>query len=417
MTGRYHDMDIVSVFVPALAEPRGELRWDISLDGTLDAPRVSGSGTLTQAGAALPELGIKLSDIELRIEATETQELRFEGSARSGRGTLSLNGEWLLDARAGWPLHAAIKGADVEIVRRPGLWIVATPDLSADIKDRQLTLRGTVRIPRADIEMKGLPETAIAPSPDVVIVRRRDEAAADKGPKGWRTVMEVRLLPEDQVNFEGFGLTGRVKGDLLLNYSPGKPVLGTGSLEIVNGRYQAFGMDLDIEQGKLVFANSPIDNPAIDLRAVRVIEESGTVITVGLHAQGRLKDATVTLYSEPPMAESDILSYLLLGRPPGEATGSEADLLMAAAAAVGTSQAYVAAKRLAQSLGFEETRVTPSGLVLGKSLSSRMYLTYEIGLLAPTNTLQIRYRLSDHWAIKAESSEAESADLIYTIER
>lgn len=419
ITGRYQDMDLVSVFVPAVAEPRGLLQWNLTLGGTLGAPHLSGSGSLTEAEATLPDLGIKVTDIALNLVTTDSEHFRWEGSARSGRGTVTLNGEGSLDAKAGWPLHATVKGDEVEIVRRPGLWIVASPDLRADIQGRQITLRGTVQLPRANIEMAGLPDTAITPSPDVIIVRRPDDAPVGPSATGWRVDTEIRLVPGERVNFEGFGLSGRVKGDLLLKQSPGKAMLGTGNLSIVDGQYQAFGVDLDIEQGQLVFANSPIDNPAIDLRAVRVVEESSGVITVGLHAQGRLKYATLTLYSVPPMAESDILSYLLLGRPAGETTGtgSDADLLMAAAAAVSTSQAYVAAKRLAQSLGFEETRVTPSGLVLGKSLSSRLYITYEIALLTPTNTLQLRYRLSKTWAIKAESGEAESADLIYTIER
>jgi translocation and assembly module TamB len=415
LRGRYSDLDLLAVFVPALQAPRGKLTWDLGLGGSVAQPRLSGTGSLAQGAVGLPELGIELSKLQLAFNSEDSNRLHFQGETHSGRGVLSINGDWDLDAEAGWPLHAKLQGKEVEILRRPGLWLVASPDLDVTIRHRLVTLRGSIVLPEARIETKQLPQPAITPSEDVVFVGPVSPPAAPAS--AWNVDMEVRLIPGERVNFEGFGLSGQVTGELLVRRAADQGYLGTGSLQIVNGQYRAFGIDLDIQQGQLVFANSPLDNPGIDLRAVRVIDEAGTKITAGMHVQGRLREATLTLFSEPPMAESDILSYILLGRPAGEAADSDANLLMAATTALGTTQAYLAAKRLAQSLGFEEATVNRRGLVLGKAVSPRLYVSYEIGLLAPSNTLQIRYKLSQRWTVKAESGEGESADLVFTIER
>ena len=50
---------------------------------------------------------------------------------------------------------------------------------------------------------------------------------------------------------------------------------------------------------------------------------------------GTLKDPRVTIYSEPAMSQNRALHYIVTGRPPGEGTGADGNLLSKAASSIG----------------------------------------------------------------------------------
>ena len=165
---------------------------------------------------------------------------------------------------------------------------------------------------------------------------------------------------------------------------PGKVTRGTGELELKDGTFKAYGQDLTIERGRLIFAGGPLSNPGVDLRAFRKADD-GTV--AGIDARGTLAKPEVTLWSEPPMAQSEQLSYLLLGRPSepglargGQPPGQRRHTRSACAAATcwpRSSPPATASKRRASR---SDGSLDQASLVVGKYLSPRLYVTYGIGL-------------------------------------
>ncbi|QJX03279.1 hypothetical protein HML84_07145 [Alcanivorax sp. IO_7] len=65
--------------------------------------------------------------------------------------------------------------------------------------------------------------------------------------------MAVGVSLGDKVHFEGFGLTATLDGDLRVTQQPGQPAQLNGELVIVEGRYRAYGQNLAIENGRLLF--------------------------------------------------------------------------------------------------------------------------------------------------------------------
>jgi translocation and assembly module TamB len=134
----------------------------------------------------------------------------------------------------------------------------------------------------------------------------------------------------------------------------------------------------------------------------------------------------LTLFSDPAMDESDILSYLVIGRPLNEASASEGESLYKEAA---TSISLAGSETIAKTIGgaFNLTEVNiesgetaeDTALVLGKSVSPRLYIRYVQGLVEESAMFQIRYRLSNKWTLQTESgtTTATGADLIYSFER
>jgi translocation and assembly module TamB len=163
--------------------------------------------------------------------------------------------------------------------------------------------------------------------------------------------------------------------------------------------------------------NGPIDDPAIDARAF-VRATDGT--EAGFRVGGTVQNLALDTYSNPPKTESDIMSYILFGRPMSQTSGTEGSQASNAAALLG---ANMLAMSLAPSVGLDEARVetgtqqNKAQLVVGKYLSPKLYVGYGIGLYEPISTLRLRYLLNSRWSIEAITGDQQSTDLLYRIER
>ena len=91
-----------------------------------------------------------------------------------------------------------------------------------------------------------------------------------------------------------------------------------------------------------------MDNPALDIRATRTADD-GTV--AGLQITGTVKSPQVTIFSEPPMSQNRALHYIVMGRPPGEGTGADGNLLSKAASSLGLRGGNLLASSVGQGLG------------------------------------------------------------------
>ena len=108
--------------------------------------------------------------------------------------------------------------------------------------------------------------------------------------------------------------------------SPGTPTTGSGQLSVA-GRYKAYGQDLTIKDGRLLFAGTPLDNPRLAIVAMREVDAD---LSTGLRIAGSAKQPIITVVSNPNVGEADALSYLVTGRSlsdVGSASGSSQDAL------------------------------------------------------------------------------------------
>jgi translocation and assembly module TamB len=234
---------------------------------------------------------------------------------------------------------------------------------------------------------------------------------------GWTIYSRVTVILGDQVKFTGFGLSARLAGRVQVTDTPGQDTLGEGQVSIVEGRYEAYGQRLEISQGRLIFAG-PVTNPVLDVRVAREVDD----VTAGIQVSGTPKTPQITVFSNPAMAQADALSYLLLGRPLNRVSGQEGRLLVDAVSSLGLKGGEYVAKRIGQSLGLEDVQVESgetleeTALVVGRYLSSRLYLSYGLGLFDQGSTLRMRYKINPKLTLQVEGGAQTGADLLYNIE-
>ncbi len=405
------DLTWLELFSEDLAGPAGHLQGRLQIAGTRADPAFSGQARLRQFAAELPALGVKLRDGEAELIGTPDGALRVDGQLTSGEGRLRLDGSLnFRDDTA--PLQLVLVGQDVTLASTPELYVIAHPDLTLRWLDDLLEVRGTLVVPEARVDLEAL-DSSVSVSPDVVVVDPLD------GPRERATPLDLDFavtLGED-VKLKGFGLDGAMTGRLALRESPGRRATASGNLE-VTGKYRAYGQALTIERARLGFAESPYDNPTLDIRAEREFDE----VTVGVQVRGTARRPETTVVSSPAMETSEALSWLVFGRPLSTTTSNDTEQPSATALALGAG-GNLDAQQLGAQLGLDEAGVTDSRnlggatFTIGKYVSPRLFLSYGVSLIGTGQVVTLKYLLTRGFDISIEQGNESAASLNWRRER
>jgi translocation and assembly module TamB len=240
--------------------------------------------------------------------------------------------------------------------------------------------------------------------------------------------MDVRFNLGDNLWYRGRGLETKLAGELRVVGEIGAGMRGTGSIRTVAGTYDAYGRKLTIEHGTLTFFGS-IENPALDVLALR----KGLPVEAGVEVLGYVSRPRVRLVSQPEVPDPEKISWLVLGRAPGDVSQGEAALLASAATSLlGRSSGESITKRF----GFDEVKVGRSDTVLGvlpestvagktgtasasdvvtvgKRLSKDIYAVYEFGLANAEGALRITWQITQSFQLLGRAGYLPGIDAVY----
>jgi translocation and assembly module TamB len=399
----------VHLYVPEIDRAAGQLRADLEFGGSLGAPLVNGSIRVENGELDLYQVNLALRGVNAEARMLDNG-FKFAATGSAGAGRLSAAGELVWRNRLPYG-QLRITGNDLKLVDVPEARIHATPDLTFKVDGRDLQASGTVTIPFARIVPADL-TGAVLPSVDE---RRAGEAPPD--PAGtFRVTSDLKLLLGDKVTLDSFGLSGRLTGSLAVQTSPGGTNRGSGELGITEGKYVALGRRLDIDRGRLIFSGGLLNDPGVDLRATKEFPD----VKAGVNVRGTLRSPRMTFFAEPSLPQSQIVSLIIAG---GTLEGARSgDVATSGRSALIAQGSALLAQQLGSKIGIEDVGIeqnlaNETSLVLGKYLSSRLYVSYGIALAEAINTIKLRYTLNDRWTLKTEAGKNASADIVYTLEK
>nr|MDP9122754.1 translocation/assembly module TamB domain-containing protein [Acidobacteriota bacterium] len=416
-----NNLSLAQGFIEGLSGVHGTFSADYRLAGTLGTPRLTGAARLRDGQATLGEYGITLKDLQMTATGDGSGSLALEASARSGPGTLTLTGNAGLLPSATSPVHLKLTGQRFQVMGTREINLLVSPDLDITYQGTSASITGQVDVPQGVIDIEQKKNAAVTASKDVVFVG--GPPRAEPASRALAVTARVRIvIPQNQLRMNAMGLKAFPYGSLLVVEEPGRPVSGVGQIDLDNGIFRAYGQDLTITRGRIIFGGGPIDDPGLDIRAQRTADDGVTI--AGIEAKGTVKAPEITLWSNPAMSQDEALAYLMLGHPLTQATPAEGSLLTRAATTLGISGSNLLAKRLASRFGLEEVTIESkkglqdASLVLGKYLNPHLYVVYGIGLFDRVNTFSIRYILSKQWTLQATSGGVNSGgDILYTLDR
>ncbi|MEO8742501.1 MAG: translocation/assembly module TamB domain-containing protein [Lysobacteraceae bacterium] len=405
------DITWMELFSIDIAAPKGQLDGHLVLGGSRTHPVISGRAVLDAFEAELPGLGIALKQGHIELDADPSGAARINGSLHSGDGTLVIGGalRWN-DPEA--PLTVTLKGQNVRIADTPELSAIASPDLQLGYASGTLKIRGKVDVPTAQLNLERLDNT-VSPSPDVVVLDPVEKTRSSP----LVVDLDLMLALGDAVKLKGFGLDGKLSGQLRVRQASGGPMSASGGLD-VSGRYAAYGQQLEIVRGRLGYNGGGFDNPNLDILAQREFDQA----TIGVQVRGTALQPRTQIISTPAMESSDALAYLVLGRPLQTASADEGRQVSAAAAALSVGSNLIAQKVGAR-LGLDEAGVSESralggsAFTVGKYLSPRLFISYGVSLVGTGEVITLKYLLRKGFDIQVESSRENRASINWRIEK
>ncbi len=166
----------------------------------------------------------------------------------------------------------------------------------------------------------------------------------------------------------------------------------------------------------MVFSG-PIEVPALDISAWRRRQQ----VEAGIRLTGTLQTPHVELISNPPVNESEKLSWLVLGRAPTEASGADLAVLQAASGAVfGKTGEVPMHRKFAARLGFDELTVRSSSelssnvVALGKRYSDDIYFSFEQAIGTTTEYLvKLDYALTRRFSLRGQTGTTSGVGVFY----
>lgn len=446
LTLKISSLDFLQGINKSIEKIHGLLQMNLTAAGTLAHPVWQGDLSLINGSVSLPKSGLVFAPIHARLQ-TKNQTWQLQGSVAANNRTLTLKGQGDFTSQSSGQI--TITGDNFPAIKTNNYIVNISPALTITLTPPSMQITGKILIPSAQLKPISFSNT-VSLSEDVVFVKKKEA----REPNPFHITTDVGIEMGNDVALDVKGLHGFLEGTLQVKQAPKTPLSAVGELRVRDGKYNAYGQNLTIDQGQLLFTGGPIDNPALRIRAVRKFSsinfsnssqrldfraanidtvDIGSPTTVGIEMSGRLNAHKITLFSIPPtLSQSDILSLLLLGKPANQASKSGGQLLLTAISSMNLdsgTKGLQLMEQLKQKLGLDidlqdnprYRQSTPqsgenTSLVVTKSLSDRVYISYNMGLLQKdSGVIILKYLLGKYFSVQVTASDiGNGLDLLYT---
>lgn len=410
-------LDALSVLIGDRNTIEGRAWADLRLQGTLQEPMAFGYVQAEALGVSNERSPIRVKDGAARLEF-DGRTTRLNGRFDTARGYLSAQGlgQWPITGSPSVTLD--VQGERFSIRYANMLWATLSPKLSLTIKDHDIRLEGVVDVPSGRISIAQLPPDTVGVSSDEVLTDARWQPLLDRR-DGWVVNSDVKVRLGDRVRFNAFGLRAKLLGTMTAKHSPRGLTLN-GQVELKDGKYKAYGQDLQIRRGKLLFSGLPHE-PVLDIEAVRNPDSTADGVVSGLRVYGTASAPSVQVFSNPAMSESRALSYLLSGQAPGR-SGSDSAMVTSALVGLGASKSGQLIGQIGNAFGIRRLGLDTEGsgqeakVVLSGYILPDVQLKYGVGLFDSLATWTLRYRMMPQLFLEAVSGTEQALDLLYRFE-
>ncbi|MEO8938049.1 MAG: translocation/assembly module TamB domain-containing protein [Burkholderiaceae bacterium] len=390
---------------------RGHVKMAVTGKGTVGEPLLAGHASGESISIRWPDQGVNFSDGRLDVDFDGDRVVLKQATMTSGKGTLGATGELrLADRNVTGKL--VVKFDKFEAVSRTDRTVVVSGTGSANFGASGIDLVADLKADRGSLQLAERRGPTI--SDDIVIVGR-EKTDEDIPARSVPVRLSVKFDMGDDFKVKGSGFEGKLGGNIAIT-GTGADLRAIGTVSVREGIYKAYGQELTITRGNLTFSG-PIDNPALDIIAVR----KNLAVEAGVQISGTALAPQAKLVSTPDVPDTEKLSWLVLGH--GLAAGSKADfglLTTAASSLLGSSDSTSLQSRLAATLGVDEIGVSGFGgdtgglLTVGKQISEKLRVTLEQGFTKAATLVKVRYKVFNHIDLQVQTGTESAIDIFYT---
>ncbi|NLS43648.1 translocation/assembly module TamB [BEV proteobacterium] len=395
----------------------GMLNGALRVGGNVRQPQLNGQFALEGLDIDGRWMPVDLTDGRLAVNFNGMSST-LQGFLKTTQGQLNLNGDADWHQPEAWRARIAAKGDRVRVALPPTVRLDVSPDIEFEATPQLFTLNGSVRVPWARITVQEMPENVVDVSSDEVLLdEQRQPLARNNAAIPINSNLAIRV--GDDVRLDTFGLQASLQGDLKMVQD--ERGLGlNGQINIPTGRFKAYGQDLIVQKGILVFSGPPAE-PNLNIEAVRNPDNTADGVTAGVRITGAASAPHIEVFSTPTLSQQEALSYLLRGQGL-YSTGSDSNMMTSALVGLGVAQSGQVVGKIGENFGVsdlaldtqgagDESQVVVSGYVL-----PGLQVRYGVGIFDSLATLTLRYRLMPRLYLEAVSGLGQALNVLYQFE-
>ena len=395
----------------------GKLNANLRLGGNVQSPLLYGQMQLNGIdvdGNFMP-FDMQPSQITMNFNGASST---LQGDIRTQQGQISLDGDADWRQIDNWRARIAAKGSRVRITVPPMVRLDVSPDVEFKATPSLFTLDGNVDIPWARIVVKDVPESAVGVSRDEVMLNSNLQPEKTQS-ASIPINSNLNIHVGNNVRLDAFGLKARLTGDLKV--AQDKQGLGlNGQINIPEGRFHAYGQDLIVRKGELLFSGPP-DQPLLNIEAIRNPDSTENDVIAGVRVTGSADQPKAEVFSDPAMSQQEALSYLVRGQ--GLDSGqSDSAAMTSMLIGMGVAQSGQVVGKIGEPFGVSNLALDTQGVgdssqvVVSGYVLPGLQVKYGVGIFDSLATLTLRYRLMPKLYLEAVSGVDQALDLLYQFE-
>jgi autotransporter translocation and assembly factor TamB len=427
------DLGILEALTPAIRRVQGRLAVDAEVTGTWDAPRLKGSLAVRRGSMDLPGLGVRFGSVTGGAVLQGDSILLRDLKVTSGGGDLAIGGAIRLENLSRPLLFLDLRASQfLAMDVRNFLTLTGTGNLSLRGPLLGATLTGNMTANNgvlyfADLVNKrviDLDDPTIADLVDSTMIRGGDLSAKFQNRfLDSLRIEDLRMAIGSVVWLRSGEANIQLDGEVRVS-KVGREYQPIGTLQAPRGSYTLklgpITRDFTVSRGEVRYTGNLDATLDIEARhTVRAVR--GEDIPVIASIEGTLYSPRLRLEStlRPPISETDLVSYLIIGYPANEAIGNSR--------AVSTTLSYLSSaisseleRTLIQDLGVPidliEIRpgtgtggsVSPTQLAAGWQLGRKTFVTFNAGFCPDFSQISNRnlgagleFRFSKEWRLQS----------------
>lgn len=312
--------------VQVMEQVEGSLSGEFHLGGSTHDLEPSGELRLRGGSVFLPPLGVRFNQAEARFGLNPDARVDVEGRIRGG-GVAEVSGSVTLDPATNPSLDLTLQAREFLAVARRDVEAHISGEVRVLESYRRPRVEGSLTVNQGVLmveEFARSAEVVDLSDPIFLDVLEQEASLQPVLRASQNPFLQNLMLDLDVAMTRGSWLRGRdlnveMSGDLQVFWDRIQRDLAlVGELEAIRGVYTVVGRQFQVQDGTVSFLGTPGVNPNLDIRALHRLnppemERLDIVATVG----GTLLSPRVSLSSNAavPIAESDLVSYLIFGRP------------------------------------------------------------------------------------------------------
>jgi len=319
-------IDLIPKLTDAVTNVKGRAIGNVRVGGTLKRPVLNGEVTLVDGQFTLAATGATFRDVNGHVRMTGDSVFVDSVTAMSGgplrlSGTLGI-GNWREPA---FNLFLTAKEAVVLDDKRGKIYAsaglrISGPFDSAYVSGQVTVTHGVFYIPESSgKQLVAAGDPALFAVIDTSIASQRDIFPA-QSPLLANLKVDVDLVVQRNTWVRSRDANVEIFTDGPLRVSVlGDALTLVGAVDADNGEYTFMSKRFQIKRGSALFIGSPDLNPTLQITAEYVVKQPTGATNIQVLIGGTLKNPLLSLTSDaqPPLSQSDLLSYLAFGSSSG----------------------------------------------------------------------------------------------------